>query len=144
MSFVIKDIAYVIGGNNNGAFVTDFWAYDASSDTWTKKRDIANTSTDSYDDAYLSIARENAAAFVINERGYIATGDINSLLSNTWEYDPSTDLWIQKTAFEGTVRNCANGITVQNRGFVLLGKSTNLSFDDVWEFDPFADYNKND
>lgn len=32
-SFVIDDIAYVVGGENNSDVVTDFWAFDPSSGT---------------------------------------------------------------------------------------------------------------
>ncbi len=144
MSFVIDNIAYVVGGNNNGTYIDDFWAYDASSDTWAKKRDIADNSDESYDDDYGTIDRQNAVTFVINGLGYLATGDNGGLTSSVWEYDPTTDLWQDKTPFEGAARNCAVGITVQNRGFVLLGKSSSLYFDDIWEFQPFAEYDEND
>jgi N-acetylneuraminic acid mutarotase len=143
--FVINSIVYVVGGNNNGTYVKDFWAYDSSTDTWTKKRDISNTNDDEdYDDDYTSIVRQNAAAFVINNLGYLATGDVSSLLSTVWEYDPATDLWTEKTNFEGTARTNAVGITVQNRGFILTGKTSSLYLDDVWEFLPFAEYDEND
>ncbi len=143
-SFVINNIAYVVGGNNNGTYVEDFWAYDASLDTWTKKRDISNNSDDSYDNDYTSITRQDAATFVINGRAYLATGFKSGLVSKVWEYDPATDLWEQKTSFEGSARDNAVGITVQNRGFVLSGKSGSQYFDDIWEFEPFADYNYKD
>jgi N-acetylneuraminic acid mutarotase len=144
LSFAINDIAYIVGGNNNGSYINDFWAYNASNDTWEKKRDIADNSDYSYDDDYGTIARQSGVAFVINGLGYLATGDISSLLSNVWEYDPITDLWVEKASFEGTTRNCAIGFSVQNRGYVLLGKSSSLYFDDIWEFEPFAEYNEND
>ena len=144
MAFVIDDIAYVVGGNNNGTYVEDFWAYDNATDTWTEKRDIADNSDDSYDDEYQSIIRQNGACFVINGYGYVSTGDNGSILSNTWEYNPTTDLWTKKTAFEGTGRTNAIGITINNRGFVLTGKTSSLYLDDVWEFHPFEEYEEND
>ena len=144
-AFVIDDIAYVVGGNNNGTYVADFWAYNASTDTWEKKRDIENSNDEeTYDDEYTSIRRQNATTFVIDGLGYLATGDMSSLLSAVWEYNPLTDLWTQKTNFEGSTRNNAVGITVQNRGFVLTGKSSNLYLDDVWEFKPLDEYNEYD
>lgn len=144
MSFVINNIAYVVGGNNNGKYVDDFWAYDASNDTWERKRDVSDNSDESYDDDYLNIACQNAATFVISDRGYLATGEVSSLITKVWEYDPTTDLWKQKTSFEGSSRINAVGLTVQNRGFILLGKSGTYYFDDAWEFEPFAEYDEND
>lgn len=136
--FVIDDIAYVFGGNNNNTYVDDFWAYDYSTDTWTPKRDIADTNDDaSYDNDYKSIVREAGATFVINGYGYVATGYRQGVINTTWEYNPATDLWTEKTALEGTARTNAIGITINNRGFILTGRSGNSYFDDVWEFHPF-------
>jgi N-acetylneuraminic acid mutarotase len=144
-AFVINDTAYVVGGSNNGTNVEDFYAYDANTNTWIHKRDIADNSEDeTYDDDYTSIARQDAATFVINGRGYLATGYYSGYTSKVWEYDPTTDLWEQKTSFEGSSRGNAVGITVQNRGFILTGKSSSSDYDDTWEFEPFADYDDKD
>ena len=139
-SFVIGNTAYVVGGNNNGADVSDFWAYDASSDKWTEKRKIANLSTDSYDDDYTSITRTYGVAFVMNGKGYFTTGNRSgSMTRTTWEYDPTSDLWIERTGFEGaSARDQAVGFTVGGRGFVLTGKTGSYRLDDVFEFFPTA------
>jgi len=143
--FIIDEKAYVFGGINNGTIVEDFYCYDPSTDTWEEKRDVANNSDDSYDDDYVSIARENAATFVINGLGYVATGEIVSgLISKVWEYDPSTDLWKEKTGFEGSSRICGVGLTLNDKGYVLLGKSSSYYYDDIWEFEPFATYDDQD
>lgn len=144
MAFVINNIAYVFGGENNGTYLTDFFSYDASNDTWTTLRDIANTSDKSYDDDYKSIARKYGATFVINDLGYVATGDYGSIVSEVWEYNPSKDLWTEKTEFEGTPRTSAVGFTINGRGFIATGKSSSTYFDDVWEFKPFEDYVEDD
>lgn len=143
--FVIDDIAYVMGGSNNSKPVDDFWAYDYVTNTWAEKRDINDNDDASFDDDYTTIPRQNGVTFVINGYGYIASGDISSSpLNTTWEYNPSTDLWTEKTALEGTSRTQAIGVTLNNRGFVLLGKSGSSYFDDVWEFKPFEEYDEND
>ena len=54
---------------------------------WTELRQIANISTDSYDDNYADIVRSNAVGFIIGDKAYITTGENGSLLSTTWEYD---------------------------------------------------------
>ena len=144
-SFVINNIAYVVGGQNNGSEVTDFWAYDASADKWTEKRKIANLSTDSYDDDYSSITRTYGAAFTMGGKGYLSTGNRNgSLTKTTWEYEPTVDLWTERTGFEGTARDQAIGFAVGGRGYILLGRSGSTRLDDVYEFFPTEEEDKYD
>ncbi|WP_167021142.1 kelch repeat-containing protein [Chitinophaga sp. Cy-1792] len=141
--FVIGNKAYVCMGVANGQNVVDFYAYDADAKSWTQLRDIANTSDQPYDDAY-NFAGYAAASFAMKGKGYIACGTKTGLSTACWEYDPTTDLWIQKTDFEGAARNYATGFTVKDRGFVVLGTSASQPFDDMREFDPTAEYNAND
>ncbi|MCB8963635.1 MAG: galactose oxidase [Bacteroidales bacterium] len=143
--FIIDNIVYLVGGNSNNTWVDDFWAYDYSTDSWTEKRDINDNNEDeSFDNDYTTIPRQNGVAFTIGKLGYYATGDRNgSAVNTTWEYNPATDLWIEKTAFEGAARTQAIGFTINDRGFVLLGKSGSSYFDDVWEFKPTEEYEKN-
>ncbi|MCE7054916.1 galactose oxidase [Algoriphagus sp. AGSA1] len=135
--FVINDVAYIGGGINNGSYEYDFWALDGTSETWTQKGDLDE------DDNY-TIARSEGVGFSIGSLGYIATGTQGSLLSETWEYDPILDDWEDKTAFEGTARTGASVLSDGNRAFVLLGRSSALRFDDIWEFLPFEDSDDDD
>jgi N-acetylneuraminic acid mutarotase len=156
VAFVYKNKGYVVTGSNGSSSSTgavyDFWMYDPSkADTlaWTQLRDIANTSTQTYDDAYINIVRSNAAAFTIlgttsGDKAYITTGKNGSLYTYTWEYDFATDLWREKTPYEGPAREGAVGFTVRNRGFVTTGISGSTAFDDLREFHPNEVYNAND
>ncbi|MBS1921354.1 MAG: galactose oxidase [Bacteroidetes bacterium] len=144
MSFVINGNAYVCSGNNNGTALNDLWMYDPVADTWTEKRQLTNVSTDSYDDTYTSIIRYNGVALVMNNLAYITTGENPSLTSTTWEYNPVTDLWTQKTGFEGSARTGAVAFTLNNRGFVMTGRSGSLSFDNCYEWHPNDPVNAND
>lgn len=142
--FVIDDIAYVCCGINNSSLVTDFWAYDASTDTWTEKRKIANVSSDSYDDDYSTIARSYGAAFTMDGKGYVSCGVRSGIISNTWEYDPITDLWTERTAFEATARKEPVGFSLNGRGYILTGQSSGYYFDDMYEFFPYDEYDEYD
>ena len=157
LAFVYSNKGYIVTGTNGEASgtgaVTDFWVYDPSKadvDTWSKLRDIANTNTqETYDDGYTNIVRSSAVAFTImgtptGDKAYITTGSNGSLYSFTWEYDFKTDLWKQKTPYEGPARTGSIGFTVQNRGFVTTGISGTTAFDDVREFHPNEVYNAND
>ena len=52
MAFVIDDIAYICGGENNGSDVTDFWCFNPATGTWKELRELYDKSDDDYDDDY--------------------------------------------------------------------------------------------
>jgi N-acetylneuraminic acid mutarotase len=138
-AFVSGNYAYVVCGVNNGSYITDFWKFDPSAGSWTELRAIANKSDDDYDDDY-NIARANALALIIGDRIFITCGESGSLRSDTWEYYPSSDLWEETSAFEGTSRTGAVTIHTDSRAFVLTGRSSTFRFDDMWEFLPDQEY----
>ncbi|MCW3093324.1 MAG: galactose oxidase [Ferruginibacter sp.] len=146
LAFVYNNKAYLCTGTNNGSStaINDLWVFDPAVEAgWTEKRKISNISDDTYDDAY-AIVRNNAASFVMNDKAYITCGENGSVLSDTWEYDFSADVWTKKTAFEGVARTGAVAFSINNRGFVLTGRSSNTPFDDIREFFPSATYDVND
>ena len=144
VAFVYNNQAYIVSGTNNGTVVTEMAMYDPATSTWTKKRDIANLSSEAYDDAYTSIVRGNAAAFVIGTKGYIATGENGANVRNTWEYDFATDTWSEKTGYERSDRTSAVGFAVKGRGFIALGRNSTFYFDNLDELKPTDSYNAND
>lgn len=144
VAMVYQDKAYIVSGTYNGSVVTEMAVYEPSTDTWTKKRDIANLSSEAYDDNYSSIVRSNAVAFVVGDKGYLATGENGANVRTTWEYDFAKDEWIQRTNFERQDRNSAVGFTVKGRGFVLGGRNSTYYFDNMEEFKPTAVYSAND
>ena len=142
--FVYNNDAYIVSGNNNGSTLNDVWMYDPSTDNWTEKRKITDVSTDNYDDKYTSIARFNGVAFVMGSHAYLTCGESPSITTTTWEYDPATDLWTQKTGFEGSARTGTLAFTLSDRGFVITGRSGSLSFDNCYEWHPNDAVNAND
>jgi len=147
VAFVIDNIAYVCTGISNGSYPNDFYKYDpteGSIGTWTELRKISDISDDSYDDDY-DIIRTNAVAFTCDGKGYIATGGKGSSGTDVWEYNPTTDLWVEKTSFEGSSRYNAVAFTINNIGYVLTGQQgTSSNFDDMYRFEPNAEYEEND
>ncbi|WP_126974068.1 Kelch repeat-containing protein [Gynurincola endophyticus] len=144
VAFVVNNKAYICSGNNNGSVLNDLWIYDPATDDWTEKRKLTNSSDDSYDDDYANIARYNASVFQIDNLIYLVGGESGSLISAVWAYNPETDLWIQKTSFEGTSRVGAIGFNVNNRGFLITGRNGTLHFDNGYEFFPYDEVNEND
>ncbi|MBN2275308.1 MAG: galactose oxidase [Bacteroidales bacterium] len=144
VGFVINGKAYVCNGVDNGVYEDDFWEYDPLTDSWAKKNPISNVSDESFDDEYTSIKGINKVAFSLNGKGYVATGGEGSAGNIVWEYDPATDLWEKKTAFEGSGRADAIAFVAGNRAYVATGRSSSYYFDDIWAFDPLAEYDEDD
>lgn len=143
VSFVIKDSAYVVTGTSSGVTSTSrMFVYDANKDQWLERWQITNSTDASFDDDYTTITRNGAVAFTINNKAYLATGSS----SNTWEYDPITGHWTEKTAFDASSRSGAVGFTVKGRGYVALGgiSSSTTYLDDLREFDPTVENDTND
>jgi len=137
VAFTIGDKSYVATGINNGAYPDDVWQFDAATESWAQKARIANLDADNtFDDLYGSIPRSNASAFVMDNIAYIANGSSSGLNGTVFAYDPSTDLWTQKTGFEGTLREGAIGFNLNNRGYIATGSNSGSRFDDMWEFLP--------
>jgi N-acetylneuraminic acid mutarotase len=174
VSFVYKNQGYIVtgytpGGSKwtTGTSCYDFWVFKPMSDTstqsWTRLRDIYNTSASTYDDGYTNIIRRNAAAFTIlgqpdGDKGYVTLGSNNGTdVTFTWEYDFGSDLWTEKTPYEGTARTGAVGFSLvgtvptiagaaSSRGFVSTGlnQGATAGFSDCEEFFPNQTYNQYD
>jgi N-acetylneuraminic acid mutarotase len=141
VSFVIKDSAYVVTGSGSSATpITRMYVYDAKGDQWLERWQITNSTDGSFDDDYTTLVRSGAVAFVIKNKAYLATGTT----SNTWEYDPITGHWTEKTAFDAITRSGAVGFSVKDRGFVGLGTGGGTNLDDLREFDPTVENSTND
>ncbi len=134
VTFAIGDNVYFGTGSSNSLNLTDFWAFNTNTEVWTKLKDLDD------DDDY-SVERSNATAFALNGYGYVCTGNGSNTV---WEYDPATDEWEEKQAFEGSFRLDANSISNGVSVFVLLGKSSTYYFDDMYEFKPFEEYDDED
>lgn len=137
-TFTLNNILYLGFGSNNGTTDTQFWAYDPASGVWTPKRNLNNTSnsTESYD--YNAVARTQAAAFAINNLGYVAVGNNGSNLLTCYVYDPTADTWTVKNPFTGTSRSSSVAFTIGEFGYVGTGGASPSPFDDFWKFDPNA------
>ena len=145
-AFVIDDVAYICLGENNSSVTNDFWKFDGT--TWTQLRDIANTNDDEdYDDDY-AIARSYAVSFVIDGKGYIATGGSSgSVSADYWVYYPETDLWygdsdddftpLTQANSGGSSRSVAASFSTGTKGFVLTGESGGTYFDDIYQLLPY-------
>ncbi len=132
-AFSIGIYGYIVGGypntGINGMLFNDLWQYDVITDSWTQKHSLPT-----------SAARVDAAAFSICDKGYIGTGEgpaLGSDFNDLWQYDPSLDLWTQKTNFGGVARDEGIGFSIGTKGYIGLGVDISSPFySDFWEYTP--------
>ncbi|MEY3237487.1 MAG: hypothetical protein RI883_1588 [Bacteroidota bacterium] len=135
VAFSIGDFGYVGTGVDTVEVVhNDFWKYDAVLDTWTQ---IANLP---------GLARRDAVAFAIGGKGYVGTGidnDESALgikLNDFWEYDPSSNSWLQVANYPGgggAGMYFATAFAVDSKGYVCGGKSgPSFYSSEMWEYKP--------
>jgi N-acetylneuraminic acid mutarotase len=89
----------------------------------------------------ITTARNYAAGFSVNGKGYVGTGlSGTNGLSDFWEYDPATNTWSQKASFGGGARWGAVGMSIGNKGYIGTGFDmiAGLHKNDFWEYDPAA------
>lgn len=134
--FSINGKGYVgLGRNNNNQQETDFWEYDPATDIWTQKAQ------------FPGIGRDRAVGFSIGNKGYLGTGytptgQTSGIYHNDfWEYNPTTDIWIQRANLPGAARANAVGISLNGKGYLGLGVShqSDSSRNQFYEYDPGLD-----
>ncbi|PZP52316.1 MAG: galactose oxidase [Pseudopedobacter saltans] len=138
VAFVSNNIGYVTTGyGGSGGTTNDFFAFDGTN--WSQKANIANTSSETFDDNYSNIVRYNAVAFVIGGWAYLTTGNNN----NTWAYNISTDRWEVRTPYQKSTRAGAVAFTLGNYGYVGTGSASGTMTDNFSQFDPTQTYDEN-
>lgn len=92
--------------------------------------------------ANLSVARSQALAISIGNKGYLGLGlsSTGSNLNDFWEYDPNLNTWTQKANFSGGGRGNAAGFSISNKGYVSCGFVTSGGQyrNDLWQYDPIG------
>ncbi len=125
--FTVANIAYVgTGVDNSLEFRKDFWEYDPITDIWTPKADFAGN------------IRAFGVGFSIGDSGYVDLGyafdTTEKYFHDFWQYDLSTDSWIQKTDYPGSAGDGAVGIAIGNNGYV--GTAGTTTGKEWWEYTP--------
>ncbi len=129
-AFTYNGKAYVTTGANNGLNLIDLWMYDPSTAVWTQKAKLnVNTA--------WTIPRSDGSAFVFGSKAYVCLGYNSGVRVDCWEYDFTGDTLTQKTDFEGSARQNAVSIVVNNKAYVATGRSGNSFYNDVWQWKPF-------
>lgn len=132
-SFVINDTAYIGCGFDGAGVWNDMWRYNSMTDSWT---------------ALNAVPFGNMlfpATFVLNNKGYVATGEVNTVSSayevNTlWMYNPAGDTWTQKADFPGTARQTSFSFVLNGMAYVGGGQAGYVNvYTDMWWYDAITD-----
>jgi hypothetical protein len=125
--FVVGTKVYFLDRNNK------FFSYDSLTDSWTSLTDFTGTK------------RVTGVGFSINGKGYICTGYNatsagNIFLNDLWEYNPTSNSWVQKATLPSTGRYASFGYSFNNKGYVLGGeKNASAMTNEFWEYNPITD-----
>ncbi|MBL0102395.1 MAG: hypothetical protein IPP51_00645 [Bacteroidetes bacterium] len=132
VGFAINGKGYVgLGFGNGNTYLSDFYEYDPTTDTWTQK---AN---------YPGHGNRGASVFVINNKAYVINGcsfDGTAIIyyNECWEYDPATDVWTAKANCPGAGRMYTMATATSTVG-VCGGGSIAGFFDDYYKYNPVTD-----
>jgi hypothetical protein len=129
-AFSINGKGYVgLGQDFFGKDQTAFYQYDPVADSWSFRASFPGT------------RREGAAGFSVNGKGYVCSGakvgtNGTSYLSDLWQYNPTSDTWVQKADLPAAGRMFSLGLGTASNGFVLTGSNGTSFFNDCWEYFP--------
>jgi len=128
ISFIVNDTVYVgLGANENGVQNNQLWAYDWQNDQWTQKANFPGN------------VRNFAFSFSSDNKGFVGagvnfTGGLNNL-NDFWQYDPSTDSWMQLANYPGGGRVGMTAMTIDDKGFVGMGDDGSFFYTDFYQYD---------
>jgi len=126
-SFVIGDTAYCGTGNlpwGNGTI--DFYALDMNTDSWSTISSLP-----------IGEERQYACGFSWSNFGFIFGGfSSGTFMNDIWMYNPTTNLWIEKTALPDVGRSGSSCFVIGDTAYIVGGKtSANNAIDEVWAYD---------
>ncbi len=136
VSWALSSKGYVLGGYSEEFFGFDnpkIWVYLPTSNQWISKPSPA-----------LSLRREEATGFVLQNKGYLSQGLVfedfafypdNSL----WQFDPVSEQWLK--ILEGQIagiepRLGAISFANDEYAFIGMGEFNQNYYSDLWKFSP--------
>lgn len=102
----------------------DWFQYDPSTDTWTKKANLP------------AQYRWSAVAFASSDKIYVGTGTNydHGVFGDNWAYDPATDTWKSRAACPGGPRAYATGLSLPKEGVMLAGGEGLFTGIECWRY----------
>jgi N-acetylneuraminic acid mutarotase len=135
-SFSIGNKVIIGLGYSNGSEWSekDFWEWDRTTNTWTRKANYPGRQT------------EDVLSFSIGTKGYIGfgydpSGGYSTDTYELWEYDPSSNRWTQITSLPPTLPKSFDVcFSIGTKVYLGLVKNSGLLFsNNFWEWDQATD-----
>ena len=118
-----QGFAHTIGSTVFCCFAPgQIYSFGGNPAAWTKISETAH------------VLLTSSASFVIEDKIYIVESD-----NSVWEYSTSSDTWLQKSNFPGPSRWGGVGISIDNTGYIGLGKNASQYHTDFWKYSQTAD-----
>lgn len=115
--FTIGNMGYMgLGHYNSGpdgnVLLSDFWAYDPSTDSWTQVADFGGGE------------RYHAIDWVYNNKAYVGTGraPFSTLATDIWSFDPISNSWEYETDLPSFPRRGSVSFVLGEYGFIGCGQ----------------------
>lgn len=112
---------------NLGYGFNDLYAFNPLTNRWVQQNPLP------------TVGRHNAQGGQLNGKGFITLGyDDLGFVTDSWEFDPSTQLWSVKAGFPGAERQEGFSFVINNKFYTGGGidNSLNIQYSDLWEYDP--------
>src|SRR5690606_16397611 len=125
VGFAVGGKGYVGLGYDGEKALKDFYQYDPTANTWTKKADFPGE------------ARFGAVAFTIGDNAYVGLGatPTDKTFSDFYRYNPKTDTWTAITTKFTYKKAYAFAFVINNVAYVGGGTSNNAYPEEFFSFD---------
>jgi len=115
VGFSIGTKGYIGTGTDGNYGTNGFWEWDQASNIWTQKADFQGIMSGE--------KRIWAVGFSIGTKGYIGTGNrlqgiLGWQMSDFWEWDQATNIWIQKADIGGGGIRGNVGFSIGTKGYI--------------------------
>jgi N-acetylneuraminic acid mutarotase len=123
-AFELDGFGYVGMGYN--PLTNDFYSYDIANNSWSATANIGGP------------VRQAAKGFSLNGKGYVVGGGQQGIYysDELWEYDPSINVWTQKSNFPGNGKDASAVVIINGKALVGGGEDGNFVYQDFYEYDP--------
>lgn len=119
-SFSVGTKGYIGGGQTGGAgLLTDFWEYEATTDTWTQKADLPDTNYETN-------------GFTVNNQGFMI-----SEYKVVYAYNQATNTWTKEAGFKGVSFTGRVSLSGTSYGYLSRGRGIGSDvYAEFWQYSP--------
>lgn len=110
-------------GKDDSYFQNDWWEFNPSTNTWTRKTDFPVS------------GRTGSWSFTINNKIVVGMGSDGSFTDDTWWFDVNANTWNYTCTFSGDGRRSVAAFSINNIGYMGTGKSTGGTKQDFYKLD---------